>query len=116
MQALAIYKQLLAEEDPDPVYYTYAAACLYYMGLYGEAESMALQVTCFLKNLLLWSLSWGCPDVALQEGCFCTLCRLLAIGLELHRGQGIAAGMPLVSPGMASAEAFRQLCPAPCAA
>ena len=49
MQALAIYKQLLAEEDPDPVYYTYAAACLYYMGLYGEAESMALQVSCFLK-------------------------------------------------------------------
>ncbi len=43
-QALDIYKQLLAEEDPDPILHTYAAACLYYMGLYEEAEATAAEV------------------------------------------------------------------------
>jgi intraflagellar transport protein 56 len=37
-KALAIYKELLAFEDPDPMYYVYSAACLYYMGLYKDAE------------------------------------------------------------------------------
>ena len=43
-QALNIYKELLALDDPDPLYYIYAAACYYYMGLYKEAEAAALQV------------------------------------------------------------------------
>lgn len=30
--------------DPDPLYYTYAAACEYYMGMYKEAEATALKV------------------------------------------------------------------------
>ncbi len=44
MQALKVYKELLQEEDPDPLYYCYGAACLYYMGLYAKAEQMALEV------------------------------------------------------------------------
>lgn len=44
-QALSIYKELLAEGDPDPVLYIYAGACLYYMGLYDEAMDMAAQVS-----------------------------------------------------------------------
>ncbi len=41
---MEIYKQLLAEEDPDPIFHTYVAACLYYMGLYEEAEASAAEV------------------------------------------------------------------------
>lgn len=44
LQALTIYKELLSFEDPDPLYYVYAAACYYYMGLYKEAETTAQQV------------------------------------------------------------------------
>lgn len=43
-QALNMYKELLAMPDPDPLYYTYAAACEYYMGMYKEAEATALKV------------------------------------------------------------------------
>lgn len=39
-----MYKELLAMPDPDPLYYTYAAACEYYMGMYKEAEATALKV------------------------------------------------------------------------
>ncbi len=41
---MEVYKQLLAEENPDPVFHTYVAACLYYMGLYEEAEASAAEV------------------------------------------------------------------------
>lgn len=41
---MEIYKQLLAEEDPDPILHTYLAACLYYIGLYEEAEASAAEV------------------------------------------------------------------------
>lgn len=41
---MEIYKQLLAEEDPDPIFHTYVAACLDYMGLYEEAEASAAEV------------------------------------------------------------------------
>jgi hypothetical protein len=41
---LEVYQELLKQEDPDPLYYTYSAACCYYMGLYKEAEEHALQV------------------------------------------------------------------------
>lgn len=44
LQALAIYKELLQMDDMDPLYYVYAAACHFYMGMYKEAEEMALQV------------------------------------------------------------------------
>lgn len=40
-----MYKNLLAEADPDPVLYTYAAACLYYMGSYDDAMAMAAQAS-----------------------------------------------------------------------
>jgi hypothetical protein len=40
-QALALYRQLLAQPDPDPTHHTYAAACLFYMGSYEEAEDAA---------------------------------------------------------------------------
>lgn len=43
-KALHIYRELLAQPDPDPQYHTYAAACHYYMGLYKEAEAAAQQV------------------------------------------------------------------------
>ena len=45
LQALSIYKELLAQADPDPVLYIYAAACLYYMGSYNEAMDMADQAS-----------------------------------------------------------------------
>ncbi len=44
LQALTIYKELLAFDDPDPMYYVYAGACYYYIGLYKEAETTTLQV------------------------------------------------------------------------
>ena len=43
-QALELYKQLLAGEDPDPIFHLYAAGCLYYMGVYDEAEAAASEV------------------------------------------------------------------------
>lgn len=43
-QALDLYRQLLAREDADPIFHTYAAACLYYMGLYDQAEAAANEV------------------------------------------------------------------------
>lgn len=42
-KALAIYQNLLNQEDPDPLYFIYGAACNYYMGLYKEAEALAVQ-------------------------------------------------------------------------
>jgi len=42
-RALQVYERLLEAEDPDPVYHTYAAACLFYMGRYAEAEEEALR-------------------------------------------------------------------------
>ncbi len=45
VQALKIYKELLAADDPDPLYFTYSAACYYYMGLYTEAEQQAHQAS-----------------------------------------------------------------------
>ena len=38
-QALKVYGDLLDLPDPDPVYHTYRAACLFYMGKYKEAEA-----------------------------------------------------------------------------
>lgn len=43
-QALELYKQILAGEDPDPIFHLYAAGCLYYMGVYDEAEAAANEV------------------------------------------------------------------------
>ena len=43
-QALALYRQMLDKEDADPIFHVYAAACLYYMGLYDQAEASAEQV------------------------------------------------------------------------
>jgi hypothetical protein len=45
MQALRIYQDLLKQDDPDPVYYTYSAACNYYMGIYQEAKQLALKAS-----------------------------------------------------------------------
>lgn len=44
VQALDLYRQLLAGQDADPLFHTYAAACLYYMGLYDQAEAAANEV------------------------------------------------------------------------
>ena len=63
MQALNVYKELLANDDPDPLYYIYAAACYYYMGLYKEAEETALQVRVLRGR-------WGaCVAAATACGC-----------------------------------------------
>lgn len=43
-QALRLYRELLAGPDPDPLFYLYCSACLYYMGLFKEAEQEAMQV------------------------------------------------------------------------
>lgn len=44
MQALALYQELLRQEDPDPLYHTYSAACYYYMGQTQQAEAAVQQV------------------------------------------------------------------------
>jgi len=46
MQALAIYQELLRQDDPDPLYHTYSAACYYYMGLTQQAEETVQQASC----------------------------------------------------------------------
>lgn len=54
-KAYNIYKELLSFEDPDPLYYIYAAACQYYMGLYKEAEASALKgPRCPLQTRILF--------------------------------------------------------------
>lgn len=54
-KALAIYKELLQQDDPDPLYYVYAAACHYYMCMYKEAEELALQgPRCPLQTRILF--------------------------------------------------------------
>mmetsp|Transcript_35995 Transcript_35995/g.106434 ORF Transcript_35995/g.106434 Transcript_35995/m.106434 type:complete len:556 (-) Transcript_35995:813-2480(-) len=54
-KALSIYKDLLTFDDPDPLYFTYAAACSYYMGLYKDAEQTALQgPRCPLQTRILF--------------------------------------------------------------
>jgi tetratricopeptide (TPR) repeat protein len=42
-KALLLYKELLEMPDTDPMYHTYAAACLFYMADYNEAHEAALQ-------------------------------------------------------------------------
>lgn len=44
LQALALYQELLHQDDPDPLYHTYSAACCYYMGLTQEAAEAAAKV------------------------------------------------------------------------
>lgn len=44
LQALAVYQELLRQEDPDPLYHTYSAACYYYMGEPQQAEAAVQQV------------------------------------------------------------------------
>lgn len=44
-QALALYQELLQQEDPDPLYHTYSAACYYYMGLTQQAEEAVQAVS-----------------------------------------------------------------------
>ena len=44
VQALDLYRQLLAAQDADPLLHTFAAACLYYIGLYDQAEAAANEV------------------------------------------------------------------------
>ncbi|MEW5297909.1 MAG: hypothetical protein WDW38_003794 [Sanguina aurantia] len=54
-KALTIYRDLLGFEDPDPLYFVYAAACYYYMGSYKEAEDVALQgPRCALQTRILF--------------------------------------------------------------
>ncbi|KAG2432148.1 hypothetical protein HXX76_009071 [Chlamydomonas incerta] len=54
-KALAIYKELLQHEDPDPMFFVYSAACHYYMGMYKEAEEQALQgPKCALQTRILF--------------------------------------------------------------
>ncbi|GLC35116.1 Intraflagellar transport protein 56 [Pleodorina starrii] len=54
-KALAIYKELLTHDDPDPMYYVYSAACHYYMGMYKEAEEIAQQgPKCALQTRILF--------------------------------------------------------------
>lgn len=43
-QALQVYRELLAFDDPDPMYYVFMGACYYYMGMFKEAEESASQV------------------------------------------------------------------------
>eukprot|EP00775_Hariotina_reticulata_P003826 gene3826-4084_t len=42
-KALAVYQELLRQEDPDPLYLTYSAACYFYIGLTKQAVEAALQ-------------------------------------------------------------------------
>lgn len=44
-KALAIYQELSEQQNAEGVYHTYAAACLYHMARYKEAEEEALKGT-----------------------------------------------------------------------
>eukprot|EP00201_Polytomella_parva_P024112 CAMPEP_0175040624 /NCGR_PEP_ID=MMETSP0052_2-20121109/1383_1 /TAXON_ID=51329 ORGANISM="Polytomella parva, Strain SAG 63-3" /NCGR_SAMPLE_ID=MMETSP0052_2 /ASSEMBLY_ACC=CAM_ASM_000194 /LENGTH=582 /DNA_ID=CAMNT_0016302889 /DNA_START=6 /DNA_END=1754 /DNA_ORIENTATION=+ len=57
-KAREIYKELLSKDDPDPMYYIYSAACAFYMGLFKEAEELALQgPKCALQTRILFHSS-----------------------------------------------------------
>lgn len=58
LQALALYQELLRQDDPDPLYHTYSAACHYYMGLMQRAAESAQQVR--------WQRDMPCSS--LQQG------------------------------------------------
>lgn len=54
-KALTIFKELLQQDDPDPLYFVYAAACHYYMCMYKEAEELAVQgPRCPLQTRILF--------------------------------------------------------------
>ena len=84
-QALNIYKQLLAEEDADPILYTYTAACQYYMGLYDDAEATAAEV-CRPCTHLAVKLHAGftyCPCISLCQS-LCSILRALVGAFWQH--------------------------------
>jgi len=59
-KALKIYRDLLTWPDPDPTYHTYAAACLFYMGCYAEAEEAVQQGPhSQLQVGRAWVQGWG---------------------------------------------------------
>lgn len=62
-KALKLYRELAAGEDPDPMYHIYAAACLYYMGMYQEAQEEADKgPKCPLRTRVLFHLSHKLGD------------------------------------------------------
>ena len=62
-KALKIYRDISVGEDADPMYHIYAAACLYYMGLYQEAEDEASQgPKCPLRTRLQFHLAHKMGD------------------------------------------------------
>ena len=62
-KALKLYKELATTEDADPMYHVYAGACMYYMGLYEEAEAEASKgPKCPLRTRLLFHLSHKMGD------------------------------------------------------
>jgi intraflagellar transport protein 56 len=64
-KALKLYRELLGGDDPDPMYHVYAAACLYYMGLYNDAQVAASAgPKCPLRTRLMFHISHKLGDEA----------------------------------------------------
>jgi len=62
-KALKIYRDISVGEDADPMYRIYSAACLYYMGLYQEAEDEASKgPKCSLRTRLQFHLAHKMGD------------------------------------------------------
>eukprot|EP00002_Diphylleia_rotans_P017202 TRINITY_DN333_c0_g1_i1.p1 TRINITY_DN333_c0_g1~~TRINITY_DN333_c0_g1_i1.p1 ORF type:complete len:554 (+),score=141.49 TRINITY_DN333_c0_g1_i1:64-1725(+) len=62
-KALKIYQDLLATGSADPVVHVYVACCLFYMGMYKEAEDEANQgPECPLQNRILFHIAHKMND------------------------------------------------------
>lgn len=62
-KALKLYRELATTEGADPLYHVYAGACLYYMGLYEEAQAEAEKgPKCPLRTRLQFHLSHKLGD------------------------------------------------------
>ncbi|CAM6089924.1 unnamed protein product [Calypogeia fissa] len=57
-KALKLYNELLETSDGDPMYHVYSAACLFYIGLYQDAEQAALKgPECPLQTRILFHVA-----------------------------------------------------------
>lgn len=62
-KALKIYRDLTSTQEADPIHHVYAGACLYYMGLYEEADAEANKgPKCPLKSRLKFHLAHKMGD------------------------------------------------------
>ncbi|CAM6100501.1 unnamed protein product [Calypogeia fissa] len=62
-KALKLYNELLETSNADPMYHVYSAACLFYIGLYQDAEQAALKgPECPLQTRILFHVAHWSND------------------------------------------------------